>query len=293
MRILAERKADLQPLYGLADELITAMRATGRERFLLLPLLGRGTDPHVAHSVNVAILCCALGGLHGLDFEQLRILCVAAFLHDAGRCIIPVEWAREQARLTVFERVVAHQHSTWGFLLLGRDQDIPREFAVLAAYHHSNPMRSPSGQAYEPDVFHRILHIADAYDLSVFDDRRYWRKHRQDRMLKSILRGRDRRYDPTTAKLLVNCVGYHPVGSLVRLDDGRRGVVVRPGAYNPERPKVWMFEEQPSQVVDLMDLDEAGLRFRYGVQGVLQPEPGLDLRKLLAENAGQLLGESL
>jgi len=293
VRILAEQKAGIQPLTALADELITAMRATGRERFLLLPLLGRGMDPHVVHSVNVAILCCALGELHKLDFEQLRTLCTAAFLHDAGRCIVPVEWAREQARLTGFERVVVHQHSTWGFLLLGRDREIPRELAVLAAYHHSNPMRSPKGQMYEPDVFHRILHIADAYDLSVFDDRRYWRKHRQDRMLKSILRGRGRRYDPTAAKLLVNCVGYHPVGSLVRLDDGRRAVVVRPGACNPERPKVWLFEEQHFQVVDLMELDAAGLRFVRGVRDVLAPEPGLDVGRLVADNAEQLLSDSL
>jgi len=293
VQLLGEQKADIEALNRLADDLIAAMRMKGRGPFLLLPLLGRGMDPHMAHSVNTAILCCALGEMHGLGFDRIRTLCAAAFLHDMGRCIIPVEWAKEQARLTMFERVVVHQHSTWGFLLLARDRGIPPEMSVLAAHHHSNPMRSPQGQVYEPDVFHMILHVADAYDLAVFDDKRYWRKHRQDRMLKSILRGRERRYDPTAAKLLANCVGYHPVGSLVRLGDGRRGLVVRPGLYNPERPKVWLFEESPAKIVDLMDIDESGLRFRHAIRDVLAPEPGLDLRKLLIENAELLLGDSL
>ncbi|MBI5244742.1 MAG: HD domain-containing protein [Elusimicrobia bacterium] len=308
-QLFAGQKADLKTLYRVADDMMATIRTKGYEPFLLLPIFGRGLDPHVAHSVNVAVLCCALGEMHGLNSGQIQTLCMAAFLHDLGRCIIPAEWAKDPARLSVFERAVVHQHSTWGFLLLTRNSEIPAQIGVLAAYHHSNPMRSQTGQGYKPDVFHKILNIADAYDLAVFSDRQYLRRHRQDRVLKSILRKQDNWYDPTLVKLLFNCVGAHPVGSLVRLDDGRRALVVRPNVYNLDRPKVWLFEEkeepttlsdgqaqgeEPSpKILDLMELDEAGVRYKHFIREGLHPEPGLDLRGLLIKKADYLLSYSL
>jgi HD-GYP domain-containing protein (c-di-GMP phosphodiesterase class II) len=313
--LFAGQKTDLRPLYRVSDDLMATVRTKGYEPFLLLPLMGRGMDPHLTHSVNVAVLCCALGELHGLNSGQAQTLCMAAFLHDLGRCIIPVEWVQDPAPLTVFERAVAHQHSTWGFLLLTRSEEIPPQTALLAAYHHTNPARAAQMEGYESDVFHRILNIADAYDLALFSDVRYWRKHRQDRILRSILRRRELWFEPTLAKLLVNLVGYHPVGSLVRLDDGRRGLVVRPNVYNPDRPKVWLFdedaaeqakalaektlpdlaavEEPPPKILDLMDLDESGCGYKRSIAHVLAPEPGLDLPKLIAKKAEYLLSFAL
>ena len=291
-----------------------------RKRMLLLPLAGRALDPHLTHSVNVAVLSCALGELHHLNSGQLQTLCIAAFLHDLGRCIIPVEWTRDPAPLTVFERAVVHQHGNWGFLLLTRNEEIPPQMALLAAHHHSNPLKTSEAEGYEPDVFHRILGLADAYDLALFSDRRYWRKHRQDRGLKSLLRRRERSVEPALAKLLVNLVGLHPVGSLVALDDGRRGLVVRPNLYNPDRPKVWLFdedmaerakamkalaekttptldpssaEEPPPKILDLMDLDESGLAFKHSISRVLTPTPGLDLSLLVIRKAEYLLSYAL
>lgn len=318
-QLFAGQKADLKPLYRVADDMMATLRTKGVEPFLLLPLAGRDLDPHLTHSVNVAVLCCALGEQHHLNSGQLQTLCLSAFLHDLGRCIIPVEWTKDPAPLTVFERAVAHQHANWGFLLLTRNEEVPPQLGLLAAHHHENPLKTSETEGYEPDVFHRILNAADLYDLALFSDRRYWRKHRQDRMLKSLLRRRERSVEPTLAKLLANLVGLHPVGSLVQLDDGRRGLVVRPNLYNPDRPKVWLFEEDlaeraqalqelagktapsldpkaeepPPKLLDLMDLDDMSYGYRHAIVRALSPEPGLDLAKLVNRRAEYLLSYAL
>lgn len=273
--------ADLKPLYHVADDLMATVRTKGYDPFPLLAHLGTAPDPHTGHAVNVAMLCCSLGELYGLNSGQLQTLCTAAFLHDLGRCIVPPEWVRHSAPLSLFERAVVHQHSSWGFLLLARCPEIPPQIAVLAGRHHEGPMRA-AADGYVPDVFHRILHMADAYDLAVFSDRRYWRKHRPDRVLRSILRRRGEVYDPALAKLLVRLVGWQPVGSLVELEDGRRGVVVRSNPAHPARPKVGLLGEDgplpadapegsvpPPVIVDCLEADASGLSFAGAVKALL------------------------
>lgn len=273
--------ADLKPLYRTADELMAMVRTKGFEPFPVLAHLGAAPDPHTGHAVNVAMLCCALGELAGLNSGQLQTLCSAAFLHDLGRCIIPPEWISNPGPLSLFERAVVHQHASWGFLLLARCPEIPPQIAVLAGRHHEEPGGAgPDGHA--PDLFHRLLHAADTYDLAAFSDRRYWRKHRPNRVLGSMLRRRGRSIDPALAKLLVRVVGLHPVGSLVELEDGRRGVVVRASSAHPDRPKVGLLGEDgplpteappgtepPPVVVDCLETDPAGLAFKGSVRRAL------------------------
>jgi HD-GYP domain-containing protein (c-di-GMP phosphodiesterase class II) len=286
-------EADLKPLYRVADDLMATVRTKGWDPLPLVARLGAAPDPHVGHAVNVAMHCCALGELHGLNSGQLQTLCVGAFLHDMGRCVIPPEWSQNAAPLSLFERSVVHQHASWGFLLLARCGDIPPQLAVLAGRHHDDPC-APHPDGYAADVFQKILHAADVYDLAQFSDRRYWRKHRPDRILRHILRRGGKTADGPVAKLLTRMAGLYPVGSLVALDDGRRGVVVRSNPSHPGRPRVCLLGEEgplgesapegteaPPVVVDCLDPDPTGLSFARGVAAVLGTDADPEARAWL------------
>jgi hypothetical protein len=134
-------------------------------------------------------------------------------------------------------------------------------------------------------------------------------------MLAAIMSRRGARFEPALVKLLVTCVGFHPVGTLVQLDDGRRGIVVRPNPANPSRPKVYMFEEpervpipmpgspapapgapppEPEPViVDTSELEESGLRFKTSVARNIQPPAGLDIPGLLDKKKEFLLSYTI
>lgn len=309
--IFSTPKADLKPLYRVADDLMATIRTKGHEPFLLLPAVSKGMDPHVTHSINTAVLACAIGEGCKLNTGQLQTLCVAAFLHDIGRKIIPIEWAEDPNPLTLFERAVVHQHSSWGFLLLARNAEVPPQLALLAGKHHENPCRPPAS-GYEPDIMHKILNIADAYDLAEIGDKYYWRKHAPHRVLRRVLRRRGVEFDPTLAKVLVQAVGLYPPGTLVRLDDGQKGIVVRPNGAHVARPKVYLFEapppepeakegedlvkreetEPPPAIADLVDLDTDSFKFRRTIDAVLDPKD-FDVASLVDQKKEYLLTHGL
>ncbi|HBL18032.1 MAG: hypothetical protein A2X36_09030 [Elusimicrobia bacterium GWA2_69_24] len=305
--LLRDPKTDLRPLFRMADDLMATIRTKGYEPFLLLPILGRGMDPHTAHGINAAILSCSLAELYGLNSGQIQTLCVAALLHDVGRAIIPPEWASDPSPLGLFERAAVHQHTTWSFLFLARHEEIPSSVSMLAARHHENPLDAgskPGATGYAPDLFHRILNLADAYDLASASERFYWKKQRPDRILRSILRKRGLWYDPLMAKLLTQLVGYYPVGSLVRLDDGQKALVVRNNPANIARPTVYLYEapspgpivegeEPPPAILDLAAVQEDGLGYAHHVAGILGPEATVDTRALLDQKKEYLLNFSL
>ncbi|MBI5882964.1 MAG: HD domain-containing protein [Elusimicrobia bacterium] len=315
--------ADLKPLYRFVDDMTATMRNKGYEPYLLLPHLGRGLDPHLAHSVNVAVLASALGDLIRLNSGQMTTMVMAAMLHDMGRVTIPLEWTQDHTQLSPAERLTARQHTDWGFLLLTRHEDVAPQTSLIAAHHHGIPPRRVANAeatlppSYAADIYHRLIDIADVYDLGMISDRYYWKKQRPERILSAVMQRRGARFDPAMVKLLVTCVGFYPVGTLVQLDDGRRGIVVRPNLANPSRPKVYMFEEpetvptpppgapppapgtpaepqEPEPVIlDTSELEQSGLRFKASVVRSLQPLPGLDIPGLLEKKKDYLLSYTI
>ncbi len=324
-------EADLRGLYRLADDMMATMRTKGYEPFLLLPYLSKNFDPHTAHCVNVAITSCALGELHGMNSGQLQTVAVAAFLHDLGRCVMPAEWVTKQDPLSPAEQAAAAQHANWGFLLLMRDKEIPPQIGLLAAHHHEGPKKDIPEGTYHPDAFHKLLRLADVYDLAKLSDAYYWKKQRRDRYLRHILRQRGVRYDSQLAKLLTQLMGLYPVGTMVRLNNGHRGIVVRAEPSNVGRPKVYLFTvppeeaeeysshqttgapgaegsegetpaapiavkegaEVPPVIADLMDLTADGLHFKYSIAATSQAIADEDLFVLLDEKKEFLLSYTL
>jgi HD-GYP domain-containing protein (c-di-GMP phosphodiesterase class II) len=314
--VLDGAKADLRPLYRLSDDMMATIRTKGFEPFLLLPIMGRTNDPHAAHTVNTAILSGTLGYQYGLNAGQIQTLCVSAFLHDLGRCIIPSDWAKEKSPLSLFEKTVVNQHSSWSFLLATRNSDVPPAVALLAAHHHQNPSKTYEKTGYVPDILHKILNAADEYDLASVSDAVYWKKTDQGRFLRRQLHRRGRWYDSTVLKSLVQLVGYYPLGSFVRLSDGRRGLVVRNDTTHVARPTVYLFEapppppaqKSPSEqglasleeeigprpvLLDLMELDEKGLGFKNSVAALLPESEGIDARAVIDAKREYLLSHQL
>lgn len=315
-------KYDLKPLFRLIDDMMATIRTKGYEPFLILPFLSKGMDPHACHSVNVGILSCALGELYGLNSGQISTLCICAFLHDAGRIEIPMEWTQKTGPLSVEERERMRRHSDWGFLWLMRNPEIAPQIALLAGQHHAR-FNVNSGEQYFPDIYQKIIAVADEYDLAAAGEKYYWNKQRPDRILKKILNRRGDGRDSIIVKLLMNCVGYYPVGSLVKLNDGQRGIVVRPNLMNPLRPKVYLFEskempvfsfnpaaatpgmpvpppvptieseEPPPVILDLSDVDPLVTRFAHSIDCVLDADANIDLHQLLDKKKEYLLSHTI
>ena len=295
----SDPRADVQPVEYLADVLRVTMHARGYESFLLLPVLGRSLRSAAAHSLDVAIHACALAEILGLRSVPVQTLCLAALLHDLGHLAVDGEWDEEDASYatpsgegaTVWRRLgqgrrPAATHANWGFVLLGRNETVPAAVSRLVATHHEDlAADDPSA-----DLLHQLLRAADAYELATSGGA-------------GPDRGEDGEGDavtslPTTLrKLLLQCTGAHPMGTLVRLDDGQRAIVVRPHPTHPTRPTVYLFEAEvkegeevaDARLLDLTELGEGGTRFRWTIERAEEPDPELDVPAILGEQKGLLL----
>ena len=222
------KQPDLKPLFRLVDDMTATIRSKGYEPFLLLPLLGQELDAHLAHSVNVAVLSCALADAHGLNSGQINTVTIMAMLHDLGRLTIPVEWTQDHTPLSLAERKIARDHADWGYLLLTRN-GMCRRRSLAAIIMTAAPVEGGYRGRY-----HRIWRWLTITTFRFSE--RYWKKQRRDRTLLWSTRGD--RHEAVLVKLLV--VGFYPVGSLVRL--GRRPARHRGAA----QPQAKLMYEKPS-----------------------------------------------
>jgi HD-GYP domain-containing protein (c-di-GMP phosphodiesterase class II) len=214
--------------------------------------------PH--HASNVALLSIALGRKVGVGKIDLADLGVAAVFHDIGLRTCPAELLEKGGALDSSERAVINQHPIRSveFLLGERRFTKSALSRIVVAFEHH---RTPSGTGYppgsrKPDLFSRIVSIADVYDA--LTTRRPWRKaFRPDVALGMMLRDSGQRFDPSLLSAFVNLIGLYPVGTLVRLDTGEMGVVVRGGGEGKRvsRPVVLLLDEkhQRTQTVDLLE----------------------------------------
>lgn len=128
-------------------------------------------DPYTrGHSERVRRLAVAVGEEMGFDEHQLRLLNLAALLHDIGKIGVPESLLHKPGGLTPDEMEVIRQHPVWAEPILRHVPDMP-ELATIVRHHHERY----DGQGYPDGVSSRhyplsaVICVADAYDTMTSD----------------------------------------------------------------------------------------------------------------------------
>ena len=252
---------------------------------------GEAYAPH--HAANTAVLSIALGEKIGLSKVELAELGLAAVFHDVGMRACPSEVLEKRAPLDARDRAVVEQHPIAGVEFLLDQKAFSRSLLsriVVAFEHH----RSLDGSGYpagarRPDLFSRIIAIADVYDA--LTTHRPWRPATlPDEALAMMMRDSGKRFDAALLKVFVNTIGLYPVGTLVRLDSGEMAIVVYGGGEGDRltRPVVMLVgrDGKPAGSVDLTDRAPSGA-FRRSIVASEDPAKyGLQPSGILAGSAG-------
>jgi HD-GYP domain-containing protein (c-di-GMP phosphodiesterase class II) len=193
------------------------------------------------HSVNVCLLSMALGRFTGFGRDQMRMLGLAALLHDVGRVVVDEAALRNPGRLSNEDWAQVRLHPQEGAATImaasGPGQDIA---ATVALEHHARLDGGgyPDLGGNQPHLFSRIVAIADAYD-AITSFRPYRAARAPNEALRVLLEGAGSGYDSDLLRLFIQMAGEYPPGSLLRVADGRvvmitnssdgsrRGLVVR------------------------------------------------------------------
>ena len=247
-----------------------------------------------AHVINVCIFALILGAMQELDKTVLACLGVGALLHDVGQVHLPRNLIRKPGLYTAQEQRLMQAHPHLGATLLSRTPHMPEDACRIVAEHHerldgSGYPQGLGGAALSP--LSQIVAIADVYE-TMLGAREGRPPLLPAQAIKELYQqGRTQQLDLGLVEKMVRCLGIYPVGSLIELNTGERGIVLAVNPGKALQPVVHILWDQTHQryatpvTVDLVAPDaDAPLRT---IRDVLDPAAeGYDMATYFAESNG-------
>jgi HD-GYP domain-containing protein (c-di-GMP phosphodiesterase class II) len=245
-----------------------------------------------AHVINVCILALMLGAMQDLDKTVLACVGMGALLHDVGQVHLPRNLIRKPGLYTAQEQRLMQAHPHLGATMLSQTPHIPEDACRIVAEHHERLDGSgyPQGlTATALSPLGQIVAIADVYE-SMLGTREGRPPLLPAQAIKELYQqGRAQQLDLRLVEKMIRCLGIYPVGSLIELNTGERGIVI---AVNPRKalqPVVYLLWDQTHQryatpvTIDLA-APEAETSSRM-IREVLDPEAeGYEIATYLAES---------
>lgn len=213
-----------------------------------LARLKTADDYTFMHSVAVCALMIALARKLGLDEQQTRDAGMAGLLHDLGKAMIPMEILNKPGKLTDEEFDLVKTHPEEGHKLLLGGIGISEMTRDVCLHHHekidgSGYPKRLNGETMS--LFAKMGAVCDVYD-AVTSNRPYKAGWDPAESIKRMAEWKGH-FDPIVFQAFVKSLGIYPIGSFIRLESGKLGVVVEQGEQSLLKPKVRVFFSTKSQ----------------------------------------------
>jgi HD-GYP domain-containing protein (c-di-GMP phosphodiesterase class II) len=155
-------------------------------------------DPYmIGHQQRVSQLSCAIGREMGLASDQMRVIRIAALLHDWGKIFIPAEILRKPGKLSQAEISLVRTHPDVNYEIL-KKIDFSGSIADIVRQHHERmdgsgyPLGLKGGDIL---MEARIIGVADVIE-SMVTNRPYRPALGEEEALKEIADKKGTLYDP-------------------------------------------------------------------------------------------------
>lgn len=227
----------IQKFSSIVDELITEILV---KRELTNNVLDfKNHDEYTyQHCLSVANLSISTGISLGLCKQMLHDLGMAGFLHDIGKTLIPLEIINKPGKLTYdeFEIIKAHPSSAVNMLKNLVSDDI---LSGIESHHEKlDGTGYPYGKAKKNiPLYGRILAICDVYH-ALSSDRSYRKTCFPNEVMEYIMGCADTHFDYEILSVFLKNVVAFPIGTFVKLSNGKVGVVIKNHVENNMRPVV-------------------------------------------------------
>lgn len=207
---------------------------------LVLENLQLSESALVNHAIRAGIYGAHLGKTINLTRPRVQELFFAMLLMDVGMFLVPESVRRSPTSPNPEDWKSLRSHPLIGYKMLVNQAYVKTSLAVVALQHHENYDGSGYPRALREnqiDLLARIASIADRFAALLED-----REHREGMLpydaMRVVLGIEAARFDPLLLRAFLGGVTIYPVGSVVELSTGDRGLVLGGNVDKPLRPLV-------------------------------------------------------
>lgn len=239
------------------------------------------------HSINVSILMSIFAKHLDIDKSLIQELATGALLHDIGKIQIPNEILNKPGKLSDDEYKLIQDHARFSKEILEKS-GLSGIAVDIAGFHHERLDGSgyPFGKhANEISQYVRMASIVDVYD-ALTAERVYKAGMEPIKAFKILKDGCPDSFDGELLTKFIQCIGIHPVGTLVKLSSQKVGLVTKSNPASPLKPLVKIFyNAKHAHYTDVKDVDLAHSRNRDTLEAAVKPTDfNIDLIKFFKQS---------
>ncbi|MCL4541482.1 MAG: HD domain-containing protein, partial [Chloroflexi bacterium] len=194
----------------------------------------------LTHPFNAAMLTVLLGLGTGCDSRTLKRLGLIALLQNIGQALVPESTLLAPRPLTPEERKAVQQHSLVGAQLVRHFYEFDAVMVATVQQHHERMDGSgyPAGLSGRNVLnMARAVAIADAYD-ALISQRPYRGPYARQEAIEFIMAFAGELFDLPLAEKFARSVPAYLPGTIVRLDNGEKGIIINSNRGLVGRPVV-------------------------------------------------------
>lgn len=239
---------DANEATALVDEIHDSI-ARNSDALISIVRLKNKDNYNYMHSVAVCALMISLAKTLGYDSDFRKKAGMAGLLHDIGKMFIPLDILNKPGKLTDQEFDIVKHHPMQGWELLNTCHNISPETLDVCLHHHEKHDGSGYPSQLKEDnisIITKMATVCDIYD-AITSDRPYKKGWEPTVSIKNMSQWTGH-FDPRIFRAFVSSIGIYPVGSIVKLSNGKVGVVLEKCETNLLTPKVKVFFSMKSNM---------------------------------------------
>ena len=196
------------------------------------------------HMLSVASIAVLVAVRAGYTREEAKDIAMGALLHDIGFSGVKIPYKNLiLEELPEEDQKEIKRHVVYGYIDVEQQDWLSQVVKEIILYHHERMDRSGypfhlPGEKLKPEV--RLIMICDAFDNMVYGNLEKRKKVYQ--ALDEIMKNSGVKFDSDLVKIFLRSVAAYPTGTIVILNNGEYGIVIKQNAETPTRPLLRMVE---------------------------------------------------
>ncbi len=234
-----------------------------RTAMSLLVRMQEKDDYTSSHALAGSIWALVFGRHLGLDRESLAAVGLGGLLLDVGKTKLPEQLLNKSGELTDVERAHINTHVELGLEIIRRAGNVDNRVLDMVATHHERYDGSgyPKGwKGNQIPIFGRIGGIVDSY-AAMTSDRSYARAMSSYDAMREFKAFSDKHFQAEMVEQFIQAIGIFPAGTLVELNTGEIGVVLKENQFSRLQPELVIIldsDKQQKQEFEIVDLQDQG-----------------------------------